>query len=70
MQEVRTIGLSYRETQILQRVAEGLSSREIGESFFISLNTVETHRKSILRKLGVKSMAQAVAFGMKQNLIN
>jgi len=48
--------LSTREHDILQLVLEGRSSEDIAESLFISVNTVNTHRRNILRKTGAKSV--------------
>jgi DNA-binding NarL/FixJ family response regulator len=47
--------LSKREIEILKLVVEEYSSKEISEILFISHRTVETHRKNILKKLGVKN---------------
>ena len=51
----RFICLSKREKDVLECLFEGTSSREIAEQLFISIHTVNTHRRSILRKLGVKN---------------
>jgi LuxR family maltose regulon positive regulatory protein len=52
--------LSERETEVLQHLAEMLSTAEISAAMFISVNTVRTHIRSILRKLGVTRRNQAV----------
>jgi len=52
--------LSERETEVLQHLAEMLSTTEIAAAMFISVNTVRTHIRSILRKLGVTRRNQAV----------
>lgn len=49
--------LSEREQEVLELVAQGLSSKEVAERLKISVNTVNTHRKSITRKTGIKSVA-------------
>jgi FixJ family two-component response regulator len=54
----RLSGLSSREREVLERVLEGKSSRQVGEELFISTKTVEFHRARIMGKLGVRSMAQ------------
>lgn len=61
--------LSDRETEILQRMADGLSSRNIAIALGISEDTVETHRKNIYRKIDVKNAAQAMAYGFRNNII-
>jgi LuxR family maltose regulon positive regulatory protein len=52
--------LSERESEVLQHLAEMLSTAEIAAAMFISVNTVRTHIRSILRKLGVTRRNQAV----------
>jgi len=52
--------LSPREIDILQRVATGISNKEIADILFISEGTVKNHLSNILRKMGVKDRMQAV----------
>jgi DNA-binding NarL/FixJ family response regulator len=52
--------LSEREIEVLELVAQGQSNREIAQSLYISVNTVECHAKNIYRKLAVRSRAAAV----------
>jgi len=52
--------LTAREVAVLRLLAEGLSNQEIGNSLFISLNTVKTHTKKINVKLGVRRRTQAI----------
>jgi LuxR family maltose regulon positive regulatory protein len=52
--------LSDRELSVLRLLASDLSQREIGESLFISFNTVKSHVKSIFRKLGVARRSEAI----------
>ena len=54
----RLAALSEREREVLARVLEGKSSRQIGEELFISSKTVDFHRARIMQKLGVRSTAQ------------
>jgi LuxR family maltose regulon positive regulatory protein len=61
--------LSERELTLLRLLASDLSQREIGSELFISLNTVKGHVKSIFRKLGVTSRADAVARGRELGLL-
>ena len=51
---------SARENQILSLIAEGYSSKEISDQLFISLHTVKTHRRNMLRKANVKNMVELV----------
>ena len=52
--------LSYRELQIIDFLSEGLSSKIIASRLNLSIDTVETHRKNILKKLGLNNSAQTV----------
>jgi DNA-binding NarL/FixJ family response regulator len=61
-------GLTKREREVLQLLAEGLRSDEIADRLFISRKTVATHIENILRKLGVRSQAQAVAVAYRGHL--
>jgi len=61
--------LTPRELEVLKRVAEGLSSKEIGASLNISPRTVETHRASIMRKLSLRSVADVTRFAIEKGLI-
>ena len=54
--------LSEREREVLALLSRGLSEREIGRELFLSFNTVHSHVKSLYRKLGVSSRAEAVEF--------
>jgi NarL family two-component system response regulator LiaR len=53
-------GLSKRETEVLQKMSEGLSNQEIADALFVSLNTVKTHTANIFIKLEVKRRTQAI----------
>ena len=56
--------LSEREQEVLELVAQGLSSKEIAQRLSIAVNTVNTHRKSITRKTGIKSVAGLAVYAM------
>ena len=66
---VRTLELTDREREILTLIAEGNSSKEIAEQLFISVGTVETHRKSLIKKLDVKNIAGLVRIAVKEGLV-
>lgn len=61
--------LSNREREILKLIAEGKSNREIASLLFISAETVKTHRASIMKKLGLKSIAEVVRYAVKEGLV-
>ena len=61
--------LSDREQEVLECIASGLTTHEIGEKLFISKNTVETHRKNLLYKLKARNTAELVNNAYKQRLI-
>lgn len=62
--------LTPREREILALIARGLTNKQISEELFISLNTVETHRRHILEKLGAHSRAELVAQAMERGLLS
>ena len=53
--------LSTREREVLERIARGVTQREIAESLGVSVKTVETYRARITIKLGITSRAELVA---------
>lgn len=61
--------LSRREREVLNLVAEGLSTREVGAKLGISGKTVEAHRTSLMRKLGVKKATELVRYAVRQGFI-
>jgi DNA-binding NarL/FixJ family response regulator len=60
--------ITSREREVLALVAEGRTSREIGTALGISHRTVETHRESIMRKLGIRSVAGLTRFALEAGL--
>lgn len=61
--------ITKREQQILQAIAQGFTSAEIAEKLFISIVTVETHRRNLLQKFGAKNMIELVRIATENNLI-
>jgi two-component system NarL family response regulator len=68
--QARKPTLTGRELEVLQFVARGHTSREIGEVLFISENTVKNHIRNILDKLGLHSRNEAVLYAVRENLIS
>ncbi len=61
--------LTSRESEILQRLAEGQSAKEIGRDLHISGRTAETHRANLMRKLDVKKTAGLVRIAIREGLV-
>lgn len=61
--------LTKRECEVLKCIAEGSSTKEIAEELFISVSTVETHRKALLSKLEVKNVAGLVRIAVQAGLV-
>ena len=68
-QRVAELGITPRELEILEKIAEGLSNREIADRLFVSENTVKTHAKRLFDKLGARRRTQAVQIGKAAGLI-
>lgn len=62
--------LTKREKQILQAIANGETSNQIAESLFVSVITVETHRRNLMQKFQAKNMIEAVKRAISYNLID
>ena len=61
-------GISGREKEILQLVAEGRSSREMAASLYVSMKTIETHRKQIMDKLNLHSVAELTKYAIREGV--
>ena len=61
--------LTDRELQVLRLVVEGDSTQEIAEKLFLSENTVETHRRRIITKLGARNITEAAAKAYKMAIL-
>jgi DNA-binding NarL/FixJ family response regulator len=62
-------GLTDRELEIVKLISSGLKSSEIAKQLFISVNTVETHRKNIFSKTGVKNAVGLSHYARKHGII-
>jgi DNA-binding NarL/FixJ family response regulator len=61
--------LSVREREIVQLLAEGNSNKDIARALDISVNTAETHRSNIMRKMGFASLAELVRYAIRNKII-
>lgn len=61
--------LSRREIEVLTLICKEYSNSEIAEKLFLSVSTVETHRKNLIAKLGVNNTVGLVKFALRNNLI-
>ena len=66
---LRELGITRRELEILELIANGLSNREIAEKLFVSENTVKTHSSRLFDKLSARRRTQAVQLGKAFGLI-
>jgi DNA-binding NarL/FixJ family response regulator len=62
-------GLTIRERQILQLLAEGLCSREVAGALRLSLRTVENHRARMMRRLEIRSFAELIRHGIRHGVV-
>lgn len=61
--------LTFREREVLQLVAEGHSNQETAARLSISPRTVETHRASVMRKLGLRTQSDLIRFALRRGLL-
>lgn len=61
--------LTPRELEIVRYIAEGFTNNEIAKRLFLSISTVDTHRKNILSKLQLKNTASLVKYAADNNLL-
>jgi DNA-binding CsgD family transcriptional regulator len=63
------LGITPRELEVLELIAQGMSNREIAGKLFVSENTVKTHSSRVFDKLGAKRRTQAVQLGKEHGLL-
>jgi DNA-binding NarL/FixJ family response regulator len=61
--------LTPREREVLQVIAEGLSTKDIADKLFISIKTVESHRAHIMQKLGLRSVAALTRYAIRKGIV-
>jgi DNA-binding NarL/FixJ family response regulator len=62
--------ISKKEREVLQLVAEGEKTRDIAEKLNVSIKTVETHRRNIMKKLSIFSIAGLTKFAIKEGIVS
>ena len=67
---IADIPLSAREIEVLKLISQEYSNPEIAEKLFISIRTVDTHRRNLLEKLGMKNTAGLVKYAIQKGLID
>ena len=60
--------LTSREREVLQLMAEGMTTVEIAKHLFVSIKTVESHRSAIFRKLKIQSIAELTKFAIREGI--
>jgi DNA-binding NarL/FixJ family response regulator len=66
----RSISLTLREQEVVQLLAEGRVTKEIGTIFGISFRTAATHRSNVMRKLGVHNIAEVTLYAISHHMID
>jgi len=66
---LKQLGISKREHEVLILMAQGLSNQEVADKLFVSLNTVKTHSSKLFEKLNVERRTQAVQEAKKLGLV-
>ncbi len=67
--ELKRLGISKREYEVLELISQGLSNQEIAEKLFVSLSTIKTHSANLFMKLDASRRTQAVQKARELRLI-
>ena len=67
--KIKELGISRRESEVLELISQGLSNQEIADKLFVSLNTVKTHSARLFEKLEVNSRTKAINKAKELGLI-
>ena len=62
--------LTHTETEIVKAIAQGQTTKEIAAERFLSIHTVTTHRKNIIRKLGINIAHESAKYALRAGLID
>ena len=60
--------LTEREREIVQLIAEGKSTKVVAQGLGLSVKTIETHRTNVMKKLGIRSIAELVKYAIREGL--
>lgn len=69
-QNCEPLVLSDREIEVIRLIAEGYTTQEIADNLSRSIHTINTHRKNILKKLGLKKPSELIMYAVKKGLVN
>lgn len=61
--------LSSREKEVLELIADGLTNPQIAAKLFISMHTVDSHRKNLLTKFGINNTASLIKLAAKHGML-
>ncbi len=67
--ELHRLGISKREHEVLELMAQGLTNQQIADKLFVSVNTIKTHTSNLFLKLEVSRRTQAISKGKQLRLI-
>lgn len=62
--------MTEKEREVLQLIAEGLSTKEIAASLHVSIKTIEAHRRNIMKKLNIFSIAGLTKYAIKEGIVS
>lgn len=67
--DCESTGLSEREIEVIRLIANGYTTRQIADKLYRSFHTITTHRKNIMKKLGINSTGELMVYAMNSGLI-
>lgn len=67
---VNKFRISKQEKEVIKLIIKGLTSKEIGETLFVTKTTVDTHRRNIYKKLEISNSSTLIKFAHENNLLN
>lgn len=68
--KVKDDGLTAREVDVLQLIAQGLTNQEVADALHLSIYTVQTHRANIMRKLGLENRHQLIKYALQKGYVD